>query len=368
MIPVVPWLLLVVTVGAPPADGSNTLPASQASQASPARQAAASPPTATAVVPQAPGDDAMPIKIGPLRFGGFLQGDGVLGVGDHDHTTLNVELDSFRLRRARLSVGGDVTPEIAWTVQADLAHPTVLTDAYITFHHSRLANVRVGQFVAPFGLERLTSEARNEAYERVIDRFVPSRDIGIMVFAPAPVWKGISYAAAIINGAGQNARDNNAAKDYVGRVTWQVPGVPGVKVGANAQSGTQPAGRRTRVGADVTVEEGSYHIAAEWLRETRDECGAGECGGYYLLATRRFRPASPRPSFYMVELVGRVFALRDPSDPRLGPPGTTHREWEVGVNYYFARSAKAAVHLLTPISRRPGEPATVLAARLQVIF
>jgi phosphate-selective porin len=361
----VPWLLLVIVGGAPPASGSDTLPASPTS---PARQAAAAPPIATAAVPQAPGDDAMPIKIGPLRLGGFLQGDGVFGVGDYDHTTLRLDLDSFCVRRARLAVGGDVTPEIAWTVQADVVHSPVLTDAYITLHHFRRANVRVGQFVAPYSLERLTSESRNEAYERVIDRFGPSRDVGIMVFSPTPVWKGVSYAAAIINGTGQNVRDDNVAKDYVGRLTWQVPGVPGVKVGANAQSGTQPTGRRTRVGADVAIEEGSYHLAAEWLRETRDECKEGACEGYYVLATRRFRPAAPRPSFYMVELVGRVFALRDPFDPLLGPPGTTHREWEVGVNYYFARSAKVAVHLLTPIARRPGETAAVLAARLQVIF
>jgi hypothetical protein len=136
----------------------------------------------------------------------------------------------------------------------------------------------------------------------------------------------------------------------------------------NAQSGTQPTGRRTRVGADIVIEEGSYHLAAEWLRERRDECREGGCEGYYILATRRFRPAAPRPTFYMVELVGRFFARQDPTNPLLGPPGTIHREWEVGVNYYVARSVKAAVHVLTPLARRSGEPATVLAARLQVIF
>jgi phosphate-selective porin len=319
--------------------------------------------------PQGDADQPSAIHIGPLRLTGYLQADGVFGLGEHDHATIDHgPLDSFRVRRARLSVNGDIVPGVGWTVGVDLVQSPVLLDAYITMRQVPAANIRVGQFLAPYSLERLASEPRNMAYERILDRFVPGRDIGIMVFSPEPIWKGLAYAVALVNGAGQNVHDNNAAKDWVGRVTWKVPAIAGVTIGANAQSGEEPGGRRTRVGADIALDSEHYHVAAEWQRQTEASQPGMPGTGSYLMVARRFRPDAPRPEFYMAELVGRIFAVRDPADALLGPPGTTHGEWEVGINYYFAKSIKATAHFLTPIARRAGEPRTTFATRLQVVF
>jgi hypothetical protein len=360
MLSLLSWLLLAQLTSAPPAR-------------SPANGDPAHPPrpgrAVDATVPQVAADEPVPITLGPLRIGGYLQGDAAFGLGEHDHATMeHVTLDSFRVRRARVVVNGDVKGRIDWVLSGDLVQSPILLDAYITFRQVRFAHVRVGQFVAPYSLERLTSESQNEAYERVIDRFVPSRDIGVMVFSAVPLWRGIGYAVAVVNGAGQNVADDNGSKDLVGRVTWTVPGIRGLTLGANAQSGHQPAGPRTRVGADAAFDNGTYRLVGEWLRQTRGPSAEPAGEGCYLLATRRFRPASPQRDFYMAELVGRVFGVRDPADPLLGPPTEFHRDVEVGVNYYFTRSVKLMAHLLAPIDRQPGEPRATFAARAQVSF
>ena len=362
--PVLAFLLLLASMSAGQL-GSSAFAQSAAAQVS------VTTPVSTATAPP-PGDADEPsaIHLGPLRLTGYLQADGLFGLGEHDHATFDHgPLDSFRVKRARMVVNGDIVSGVGWTVGVDLVQSPVLLDAYITMRQFPVANIRIGQFLAPYSLERLTSESRNLAYERILDRFVPGRDIGIMVFSPAPVWKGLAYAAAVVNGAGLNVRDNNAAKDWIGRITWKVPAIAGVTIAANAQSGEEPTGRRTRVGADIAVDNEHYHIAAEWQRQTQANLLGMPGTGSYLMVARRFRPDAPRPDFYMAELVGRIFAVRDSTNPLLGPPGTTtHGEWEVGVNYYFAKSVKATAHFLTPIARQAGAPRTTFATRLQVVF
>jgi hypothetical protein len=305
-----------------------------------------------------------PLKIGPVSLSGYVQFDGLFPGGDHDAASDS----TFRVKRARVVASGDFTPRIGWTFTADAAGSPSLRDVYVTFRQLRLAQVRVGQFIAPYSLERITSSKDIEAFDRVVDRYTPGRDMGVMVFSNGPFWRGLSYSAALVNGTGQNARDSNGAKDVVGRLAWKVTQVPGLSIGVNAASGSQPTGTRTRSGIDVNLVRGTCHVAVEYLRQSQGDWQGLRGHGYYVTASRRFSPAVARPDFYMAEAVVRFVGIRDPADTTGGTAGMERREIQAGGNYYFSRNLRVMAYALIPTNRPAGSPRATLATRVQFTF
>jgi phosphate-selective porin len=308
--------------------------------------------------------DPTPIRVGPILLTGYAQADGLFPLGEHEAS----QNGTFRIRRARVYASGDVLPKIGFMISADVSGSPALLDVYLAVRHFAAANVRVGQFIAPYSLERLTSSKDLEAIDRVVDHLVPGRDMGVMVFNSTPFWGRLSYSAAVINGTGQNTRDNNDAKDYVGRLVFRVPRLTGFSVGANAASGRQPAGMRNRWGADANFDRGDYRLAAEYVHLTREDRGGRPSHGFYVLARRRFRPATVRSDFYMAEAVLRIVDIRDPAEITVGVPGVHRREVQAGGNYYFARNVRVMADAFVPIDRTAGVPRATIVTRVQFIF
>jgi hypothetical protein len=343
--PLAPWFVVCLLLASVPARTTVTTPA------------------ATEQSPPA-GSETAPLRIGPVTVAGYAQFDGLFPVGAHDTPSTG----TFRVRRARVYASGDLTHGIGWLLNVDVAASPILRDAYLTFRHIAAANVRVGQFIAPFSLERLTSTSRLEAIDRLGERFTPSRDVGVMVSNPTPFWHRLSYAAAIVNGTGQNAHDNNDAKDVVGRVVLAVAEVPGLSLGANAASGKQPGGMRTRWGADVNMTRSDYRVAAEYIGETHEGWSEPDGHAFYVLAARRLRPAKVRPDFYMAEIVLRVGSSRDPVAFSTDVPTAERREVQAGVNYYFSPKVRIMAHGWIPTDRPGGSPRMTFVTRAQFMF
>ncbi len=360
-------------------------PQSPASPPAPAGGAAGSPPAATAAA-SAPDAQATntrsssvsirssditasqsepgPVKIGPVTLSAYVQFDYVQPFGESDVA----QNGTFRIRRARVYASGDITPKIAWWFSVDAAAPSILLDVNVTFKHLRAANIRVGQFVAPYSLERIISERVQELVERSLERFVPGRDIGVTVFNPEPFRGGLSYAIAVINGTGANTRDNNNAKDYVGRVVWRVPPLKALSLGANVDDGVQPIGRRTRWGVDANLDTRLYRIAAEYLRQTEPDWHGHTSRGWYFLVDRRFKPATPRPDFYMAEVVVRLSSIRDAAELPALKTIYDRREVDAGANYYFTRHVRVMADFFVPVDRQPGAPGRSFIGRVQFGF
>lgn len=76
-----------------------------------------------------------PIRVGQVTIGGYLQLD-YLGALEAEAEGRETEADStFRVARARLSIGGDLGPRVSWYLQGDFANAvneTVLRDASVT--------------------------------------------------------------------------------------------------------------------------------------------------------------------------------------------------------------------------------------------
>src|SRR6267378_1901009 len=104
-----------------------------------------------------------------LVLGGYVQinfedGDVSAFEGRFGQTALK---DRFRLRRARINLTGDFAEQFDFKVEGDFENSDGInsnrtafsgTDIFVNWHQFAEANVKVGQWKAPFGLEQLTPD------------------------------------------------------------------------------------------------------------------------------------------------------------------------------------------------------------------
>lgn len=193
-----------------------------------------------------------------LVLGGFVQGQFETGdVSAYDGrfpgpVTAKTK-DRFRVRRARISLIGDFAEQFDFKLEGGfelndggltvrdaqgrtLASNTnrvgfAATDAFINWHELPEANIKLGQFKAPFGLEQLTSDTKLFTIERsqVTEALTPERQIGIQVWGKpfAELWPEqkdfVTYSAGVFNGNGRNTTTNdNNEYMYVARLEAQL--------------------------------------------------------------------------------------------------------------------------------------------------
>ncbi|PYJ23378.1 MAG: hypothetical protein DME99_02970 [Verrucomicrobia bacterium] len=173
-----------------------------------------------------------------LVLGGFIQvnfedGDVSAFEGRFGETALK---DRFRLRRARINLTGDFAEQFDFKIEGDFGQGDGLnsnrtafsaTDIFVNWHQYPEAQVKVGQWKAPFGLEQLTPDTALYFAERSLPTgaITPDRQIGAQLWGKpfAGVWPEqkdlLTYYAGIFNGNGRNVsvNDNNNFM-YVGRL------------------------------------------------------------------------------------------------------------------------------------------------------
>lgn len=306
-----------------------------------------------------------PIKVGRLTISGYVQADYRTAIADEPDAVI----EGFLLRRARLSFITEIAPTITLVAQGDFAASPIARDIYIQFSGMKYAAIRAGQFVAPFGLERMTSSYRLELIDRsvVAEVLTPSRDVGVMVSNPRPFWNWLTYYAAVVNGSGQNNRDANKAKDLVGRLAAAIPPVKGLSIGVNANGGTQPDGVRRRYGADISYERPCFRATAERIEQTLDGPVDRTLSGLVLIGVWR-QPAAKRTDYFAgYELAARFVNLDDGAGA-IGAAPIGLRELQFGGNYYITPQARVMSNLVVPIGDEQPITRTRWWTRLQVVF
>lgn len=174
-----------------------------------------------------------------LTLGGYIQAN--LESGDvsafEGRFGANALKDRFRLRRARVTLTGDFAEQFDFKVEGDFEQSDGLssatrtgfssTDIFINWHGIPEANIKVGQWKAPFGLENLTPDSLIFTIERSLPTgaIVPERQIGAMLWGKPltnvlPEQKDlVTYYAGMFNGNGRNFNNNdNNEFMYVGRL------------------------------------------------------------------------------------------------------------------------------------------------------
>ena len=144
--------------------------------------------------------------------------------------------DRFRLRRARINLTGDFAEQFDFKIEGDFENSDGIssnrtafegTDIFVNWHQFPEAQIKVGQWKAPFGLEQLTPDQYLIIIERSLPTgaITPERQIGVQLWGKpfTNVWPDekdlLTYYAGIFNGNGRNVtiNDNNNFM-YVGRL------------------------------------------------------------------------------------------------------------------------------------------------------
>jgi phosphate-selective porin OprO and OprP len=173
-----------------------------------------------------------------LVLGGFIQANYEVGdvsafEGRFGESALN---DRFRIRRARINLTGDFAEQFDFKVEGDFGQSDGLnsnrtafsgTDIFINWHQYPEAQIKVGQWKAPYGLEQLTPDTTLYLAERSLPTgaITPDRQIGVQLWGKpfTNIWPEqkdlLTYYAGIFNGNGRNITNNdNNQFMYVGRL------------------------------------------------------------------------------------------------------------------------------------------------------
>jgi phosphate-selective porin OprO and OprP len=174
-----------------------------------------------------------------LTLGGFIQanfedGDVSAFEGRFGLTALK---DRFRLRRARINLTGEFAENFDFKIEGDFEQSDGTspsnrtdfsgTDIFVNWHQFQEAQIKVGQYKAPFGLEQLTPDTSIFTIERSLPTgaITPERQIGIQLWGKpfTSIWPEqkdlLTYYAGIFNGNGRNINNNdNNNFMYVGRL------------------------------------------------------------------------------------------------------------------------------------------------------
>src|SRR5206468_2297384 len=174
-----------------------------------------------------------------LVLGGFIQvnfeaGDVLAFEGRFGKTALK---DRFRLRRARIGMTGNFAENFDFKIEGDFEQNDGTspsnrvdfsgTDIWVNWHQFPAAQIKVGQYKAPFGLEQLTPDTALLIIERsnTTGAITPDRQIGVELWGKplTNIWPAqkdlLTYYAGIFNGNGRNINNNdNNNFMYVGRL------------------------------------------------------------------------------------------------------------------------------------------------------
>src|SRR5437762_4015753 len=174
-----------------------------------------------------------------LAGGGFIQanfedGDVSAFEGRFGLTALK---DRFRLRRARISLTGEFAEQFDFKMEGDFENSGGTspsnrtdfsgTDIWLNWHRFPAAQIKAGQYKAPFGLEQLTPDTALFIIERSLPTgaITPERQIGVELWGKpfTNIWPDqkdlLTYYGGIFNGNGRNINNNdNNNFMYVGRL------------------------------------------------------------------------------------------------------------------------------------------------------
>jgi len=320
-----------------------------------------------------------------LVLGGFIQAN--LEDGDvsafEGRFGLNALKDRFRLRRARINLSGEFAENFDFKIEGDFeqsdASITALksittttdnttgdiesiktttvsnstrtefsgTDIFINWHQFPEAQIKVGQWKAPFGLEQITPDTKLFMIERSLPTgaLTPERQVGVQLWGKpfANVWPDqkdlVTYYAGIFNGNGRNVNTNdNNNFMYVGRLEllpWH-----GKLLGqeSSLKLGGDVLNSRDDTGTNI-APSGNLKVNADGSLSSFSLPGAAERTGWSLDAWLNIGPFDLIGEYLSEDVNGRTVSGVAPGFADFDPSG-----WYVQGSYFLIpKKLQAAV-------------------------
>ncbi|MDR2287376.1 MAG: OprO/OprP family phosphate-selective porin [Prevotellaceae bacterium] len=207
-------------------------------------------------------------------------------------------VNSFDIRRARISFKGDVTPSVDYHLNVEFAGNPKILDAFVNWHSIDAFNIKAGEFKVPFSLENPYSV---QAYEMVDNSLViiglsgyndvsgissNGRDIGVNFhgkFFPVEDYSVFEYSVGLFNGNGINVSDNNKSKDFAG--TFYAHPLKEITLSIshyNGSAGLQGENiQRVRTGGGLRYVNNKLLVRSEYIY---GKTGDINSDGYYIVA------------------------------------------------------------------------------------
>ena len=322
------------------------------------------------MAPEKPGDPRSGIEM--PKISGFVQGMYQANLDEKGKLMEGDKSNTFRMRRVRLSVDGNLGPKVSYKLQGDFSRSPMLVDAYLKYKPCNEFAIQVGQFKTPFSIESPINPVNLEifdygegikslvGYDDVCGVGGLGRDIGVMATGSLfPIKKEgktlysvVDYSLGVFNGNGPTARDNNNRKDIVGRLEVH-PGLKALTLSGSYYYGkyksSENEGARNRWAAGAQYNDGNLVIRGEYLHGTTgfivpittvtspyDELGTTEIyqqsNGYYAQAGYYFALGKDKSQKLMPVLRYEHFT----ADQAVANGGTNW--YTAGINYWPMKS------------------------------
>jgi phosphate-selective porin OprO/OprP len=294
-----------------------------------------------------------------LTLGGFIQVNFEDGAVDAFEGRFpggpNEVKDRFRVRRARISLIGDFAENFDFKIEGDFEQSDGIssnrtafsgTDIFVNWHKFPEANLKAGQYKAPFGLEQLTSDTSLFTIERSLptDAITPQRQIGVQIWGKplTNLWPRekdlVTYYAGIFNGNGRNTsvNDNNNFM-YAGRLEllpWQ-----GTVLGqgSSLKLGADILNSRDDSGVNISPS-GNLKVNADGSLTPYTLPSAGERTAWSLDASLNIGPFGLIGEYLSEDVDGRTVAGQAPAFADFNPSG-----WYVQGSYFIIPKKLQAV-------------------------
>ena len=234
-------------------------------------------------------------------------------------------LATWELHRNRVGIKGNIYKKIEYEVEYELTEKELTErdvllgytpksqwkDVYVNLRYFKNAQIQIGKFKVPFGLDELTGVTHNDYIYRSLGASYldPARDIGTMVHGSF-LMKGLTYATGVFQHDGDNARSKKIEggdATFAGRVTARPFRLFGGSPVADMEIGTSFAiskvtddsfrpnglrgrtamtqdnfyetvyvkGHRRRFEADLDWTKGPASLRAEYTQVSDDRLGQG---------------------------------------------------------------------------------------------
>lgn len=311
-------------------------------------------PTVTALEPAKEAESPPPKKLTVGKEGFFKPG--LLAqawfIVEHGDATSS----TFRLRRAELSVKGEIVPEqVGYVVMFDptkvrefetvtvsgpmgevevrqpVSAVSVMQDFFITYI-STYVDASIGQFKIPVSWEGYNSSSKLILPERAVvsSQFGDERDLGVRLAKAFSKW---GYSFGVFNGAGLNNLDDNNQKDVALRLeVYPIKGLTLAAVTYDSLFQRELASTKDRWEGDVRYEAGPYLVQAEYIRARDGGVSARVTGhGAYLAFGYTVEHKSLGGALQPVVRVGYFDSDVDTDVPADDSDELVH--YDVGVNY-----------------------------------
>jgi len=237
--------------------------------------------------------------------------------------------DTFSIPRLRADIWGDVNDWTSYFFELDAVTSPAIIYGWADLKPNKFTKFSIGRFYYPFGLEYTTPPSKFDTINPTAMLWALygySRDTGIELTQNFDKFK---YYLALVNGADNQAADDNEGKDLVGRFLFIQS--KDLTAGFSLQSGKTGTleAKRERIGVELNYKAGAFGLKGEGIEAY--DAGIRKLGWYL------------QPSLFLTPALQALMRFEE-WDPDIDLAGNRQTVTTLGVNAFFNPETKLQIN------------------------